>query len=146
MGKQNLEELDTGVRMGGRKINNLRYADDTTLLAESKEELLQLVTSVKEKSAQAGLYLNLKKTKVMSTEEIEEFEVDGEKVGVVQDFVFLGAKIEDLSSCKGEIETIGIRQSGNDRAKQDMERQRYNNYNKMQNSKCISVPSSAVWL
>ena len=56
--------------MGGRKINNLRYADDTTLLAESNEELLQLVTSVKEKSAQAGLYLNLKKTKVMSTEEI----------------------------------------------------------------------------
>ncbi len=57
--------------MGGRKINNLRYADDKTLLAESKEELLQLVTSVKQKNAQAGLYLNLKMTKVMSTEEIE---------------------------------------------------------------------------
>ena len=61
MRQANLEELDIGVRMGGRKINNLRYADDTTLLAESKEELLQLVTSVKEKSAQAGHYLNLKK-------------------------------------------------------------------------------------
>ena len=85
--------------MGGRKINNLRYADDTTLLAESKEELLQLVTSVKEKSAPAGLYLNLKKTKVMSTEEIDKFEVDVEKV-VVQDFVFLGAKIDDSGSCK----------------------------------------------
>ena len=78
--------------MGGRTIHNLRYADDTTLLAKSKEELLQLVTSVTEKSAQAGQYLNLKKTKIMSTEEIEEFEVDGEKVGVVRDFVFLGAK------------------------------------------------------
>ena len=89
--------------MGGRKINNLRYADDTTLLEESKEELLQLVTSVKEKCTHAGLYLNLKKTKVMSTEEIEEFEVDGEKVGVVRDFVFLGAKIEDSGSCKGDI-------------------------------------------
>ena len=64
--------------MGGRTINNLRYADDTTLLAESKEELLQLVTSVSENSAHAGQYLNLKKTKVMSTEEIKEFEVDGE--------------------------------------------------------------------
>ena len=84
MRQANLEELDIGVRMGGRKINNLRYADDTTLLAESKEELLQLVTSVKEKSALAGLYLNLKKTKVMSTEEIDEFEVDVEKVGVVR--------------------------------------------------------------
>ena len=83
MRQANLEELDIRVRMGGRKINNLRYADDTTLLAESKEELLQLVTSVKEKGAQAGLYLNLKTTKVMSTKEIEEFEVDGEKVGVV---------------------------------------------------------------
>ncbi len=95
MRQANLEELDIGVRMGGRQINNLRYADDTTLLAESKEELLQLVTSVKEKSTQAGLYLNLKKTKVMSTEEIDECKVDGEKVGVVRDFVFLGAKIDD---------------------------------------------------
>ena len=103
MRQANLEELDIGVRMGGRKINNLRSADDTTLLAESKEELLQLVTSVKEKSAQAGLYLNLKKTKVMSTEEIEEFEVHGEKVGVVLDFVFLCAKIEDSGSSKGEL-------------------------------------------
>ena len=102
MREANLEELDIGVRMGGRKINNLRYADVTTLLAESKEELLQLVTSVIEKSAQAGHYLNLKKTKIMSTEEIEEFEVDGEKIGVVQDFIFLGAKIEDSGSCKGE--------------------------------------------
>ena len=88
--------------MGGRKINNMRNADDTTLLAESKEELLQLVTSVKEKSAQAGLYLNLKKTKVMSTEEIDEFEVDGEKVGVVREFVLLGANIDDSGSSKGE--------------------------------------------
>ena len=103
MRQANLEELDIGVKMGGRKINNLRYADDTTLLAESKEELLQLVTNVKEKSAQAGLYLNLKKTKVMSTEEIEEFELDGENIEIVRDFVFLGAKIEDSGSCKGEI-------------------------------------------
>ena len=101
MRQANLEELDIGVRMGGRIINNLRYADATTLLAECKEELLQLVTSVIEKSTQAGLYLNLKKTKVMSTEEIDEFEVDGENVGVVRDFAFLGAKIDDSGSCKG---------------------------------------------
>ena len=105
MRQANLEELDIGVRMGGRKLNNLRYAGDTTLLAESKEELLHLVTSAKEKSAQAGLYLNLKKTKVMSTEEIEEFEVDGEKVGVVRDFVFLGANIEDSVDGRQSSET-----------------------------------------
>ena len=103
MRQANLVELDIGVKTGGRKINNLRYADDTTLLAESKEELLQMVPSVKEKIAHAGLYLNLKKTKVMSTEEMEEFELDGEKVEIVRDFVFLGAKIEDSGSCKGEI-------------------------------------------
>ena len=100
--------IGKGVRQGcvlSPYLFNLRYADDTTLLAESKEELLQLATNqnVKEKSAQAGLYLNLKKTKVMSTEEIEEFEVDGEKVGVEQDFIFLGAKIEDSGSRKGYI-------------------------------------------
>ena len=89
--------------MGGRKINNLRYADDTTLLAESKEELLQLVTSLKEKSDQAGLYLNLKKTKVKSTEEKEEFELDGENIEIERDCVFLGAKIEESGSCKGAI-------------------------------------------
>ena len=61
MKQANLEELDIGVRMRGRKINNMRYADDTTLLTESKEELLQLVTSVNEKSDQTGLYLNLKR-------------------------------------------------------------------------------------
>ena len=90
MRQANLEELDIGVRMGGRNINNLRYADNTTLLAESKGELLQLVTSVKAKSVQSGLYLNLKQAKVMSTEHIEEFELDGEKVETVRDFVFLG--------------------------------------------------------
>ena len=93
----------------GRKKNKQFeiYADDTTLLAKSKEEHLQLVTSVIEKSAQAGLYLNLKKTKIMSTEEIEEFEVDGGKVGVVRDFIFLGAKNEDSGSVKEKCETIG---------------------------------------
>ncbi len=85
-----------------KKINNLRYVDDTTLFAESNEQL-QLVTSVKAKSAQAGLYLNMKKTKVVSTEEIEEFDFFGEKLEIVRDFVFLGAKIEDSGSCKGEI-------------------------------------------
>ena len=96
MRQANLEELDIGERMGGRKINSLRYA-------KSKEELLKLVTNVKAKSAQAGLYVNLEKTKVMYTEEIDEFSLDGEKVEIVRDFVFLGAKNEDSGSCKGEL-------------------------------------------
>ena len=78
MRQAHLEEMDIGVRMGGRKRNNLRYADDTTLLAESKQELLQLVTNEKEDECPGRTLLKPKKTKVMSTEEIEEFEVEGE--------------------------------------------------------------------
>ena len=132
--------------MFSSNTDNIIYADDTTLLAENIEELLQLVTSVKEKSAQAGLYLNLKKTKVMSTAEIEEFEVDGEKVGVVRDFDFLGAKIEDSGSCKGEI----LRRLALGRAAMTELNKIWKDkviaITTRQNSKCISFPSSAVWL
>ena len=84
-------------RGGGQRVADNKIPNNTCYLSSVS------VTSVKEKSAQAGLYLNLKKTKVMSTEEMEEFELDGENVEVVRDFVFLGAKIEDSGSCKGEI-------------------------------------------
>ena len=90
-------------RMGGRTINNLRYAADTTFLAESKEELLKLVTHLKEKSSPEGLYLNLKKTKVMSAKEIEEFVLEGDTVEIGRDFLILGAEIEDSGSCKVDI-------------------------------------------
>ena len=91
------------MKIGGRRVNNLRYADDTTLLAESKEDLLNLMERVQTHSAKAGLHLNLKKTKVMCTEELDEIILDGNKVEIVHDFNFLGSRIDDNGTCKGEI-------------------------------------------
>ena len=103
MRQADLGELEIGVRIGGRKINNLRYADDTTLLAESKADLLQLLEKVKQQSIKAGLHLNFKKTKVMATEDLDEFLLDGKKIDIVGDFIFLGSKIQNSGRCEGEI-------------------------------------------
>ena len=88
-----LDELQTGIKIGGRNINNLRYADDTTLMAESEEELKSLLMRVKEESERAGLKLNIKKTKIMASGPITAWQIEGEKVEVVTDFFFLGSKI-----------------------------------------------------
>ena len=87
-----LEEAQAGVKIAGRNINNLRYADDTTLMAES-EELKSLLTKVKEESENLGLELNIQKTKIMASDPITSWEIDGETVETVADFIFLGSKI-----------------------------------------------------
>ena len=88
-----LEELQTGIKIGGRSINNLRYVDDTTLMAESKEELKSLLMRVKEESERASLKPNTKKTKIMTSIPITSWQIEGEKVEVMTDFIFLGSKI-----------------------------------------------------
>ena len=88
-----LDELQAGVKIGWRNINNLRYAHDTTLMAESKGELKSLSMRVKEESERAGLRLNIKKTKIMTSSRITIWQIEGEKVEVVIDFLFLGSKI-----------------------------------------------------
>ncbi|XP_062814690.1 leucine-rich repeat-containing protein 4C isoform X2 [Anolis carolinensis] len=98
-----LEESKARVKIAGRNINNLRYADDTTLMAESEEELKSLITKVKEESAKAGLQLNIKKTKIMATTPIDNWQIEGENVEVVTDFIFLGAKITADADCSQEI-------------------------------------------
>ena len=85
-----LEEAQTGIKIAGRNINNLRYADDSTLMAESKEELKSLLIKVKEKSEKVGLKLNIQKTKVMASGPITSWEVDGETVETVSDFILGG--------------------------------------------------------
>ena len=85
-----LEEAQAGLKIGGRNINNLRYADDTTLMAESEEELKSLLMKVKEKSEKVGLKLNIPKTKIMASGPITSWEIDGE---TVSDFIFWGSKI-----------------------------------------------------
>ena len=88
-----LEEAQAEIKISGRNINNLRYADDTTLMAESEEELNSLLMKVKEDSEKIGLKLNIWKTKIMASDPITSWEIDGETVGTVSDFIFLGSKI-----------------------------------------------------
>ena len=92
MRKTRLEEAQAGIKIAGRNINKLRYADDTTLMAES-EELKSLLMKVKEESEKVGLKLNIEKTKIMASGPITSWEIDGETVETVADFVFLGSKI-----------------------------------------------------
>ena len=98
-----LDESQAGVKLGGRNINNLRYADDTTLMAESEEELKSLLMRVKEERERAGLKLNIKKTNIMASGPITSWQIEGEKVEVVTDFLFLGSKITVDGDCSHEI-------------------------------------------
>ena len=98
-----LEETQAGIKIAGRNINNLRYADDTTLMAESEEELKSLLMKVKEESEKVGLKLNIQKTKIMASSPITSWEIDGETVETVSDFIFLGSKITAYGDCSHEI-------------------------------------------
>ena len=98
-----LEEAQAGIKIAGRNINNLRYADDTTLMAESEEELKSLLMKVKEQSEKAGLKLNIQKMKIMASGPITSWEVDGETVETVSDFIFGGSKITADGDCCHEI-------------------------------------------
>ena len=97
------EEVQAGIKIAGRNINNLRYADDTTLMAESQEELKSLLMKVKEESEKVGLKLNIQKTKMMASGPTISWEVDGETVETESDFIFLGSKITADGDCSHEI-------------------------------------------
>ena len=98
-----LEEVQAGIKIAGRNINNLRYADDTTLTAESEEELKSLLIKVKEESEKVGLKLNIQKTKIMASGPITSWQVDGETVETVADFILGGSKITAYVNCSHEI-------------------------------------------
>ena len=98
-----LEETQAGIKIAGRNINNLRYADDTILMAESEEELKGLLMKVKEESEKLGLKFNIQKTKIMASSPIISWEIDGETVEPVADFIFLGSKITADGDCSHEI-------------------------------------------
>ena len=98
-----MDEAQAGVKIAGRHINNLRYADDTTLMAEREEELKSLLIKVKEESEKAGLKLNVQKTKIMASSPITSWQIDGETMKTVTDFIFLGSKITADGDCSHEI-------------------------------------------
>ena len=97
------EETQAGIKIAGRNINNLRYEDDTTLMAESKEELKSLLMKVKEESEKIGLKLNIQKMKIMAFGPITSWEIDGETVETVSEFIFWGSKITADGDCSHEI-------------------------------------------
>ena len=98
-----LEETQAGIKIAGGNINNLKYADDTSLMAESEEELKSLLMKVKEESEKVGLKLNIQKTKIMATGSITSWEIDGETMETVSDFIFGVSKITSDGDCSHEI-------------------------------------------
>ena len=98
-----MDEAQAGVKISGRNINNLRYTDDTTLMAESEEELKSLLMKVKEESEKAGLKLSIQKTKIMASYPIMSWQIDGEMMETVTDFIFLGSRITADDACSHEI-------------------------------------------
>ena len=98
-----LDEAQAGIKIARRNINNLRYADDTTLMAESEEELKSSLMKVKEESGKVGLKLNIQKTKIMASGPITSWQIDGETMEAVSDFIFLGSKITADGDCSHEI-------------------------------------------
>ena len=103
IGNAGLDEAQAGIKIAGRNLNNLRYADDTTLMAESEEVLKSLLMKVKEESAKVRLKLNIQKTKIMASGPITSRQIDGDTVETVSDFIFLGSKITADGDCSHEI-------------------------------------------
>ena len=103
MRNSGLEEAQAGIKIAGRNNNNLRYADDTTLMADSEEELKSLLMKVKEESEKVGLKLNIQKTKIMASGPVTSWQIDAETVETVSDFIFLGSKISVYGDCSHEI-------------------------------------------
>ena len=102
-----LDEVQAGIKIAGRNINNLRYADDTTLMAESEEKLKSILVKVKEESEKAGLKLNIQKTKIVASSPITSWEIDGETAETVADFILGGSKITADGDCSHAIKTLG---------------------------------------
>ena len=98
-----LDEAQAGIKIAGRNINKLRYADDTTIMAESEEELKSLLMKVKEESEKVGLKLNIKKMKIMVSSSVTSWKTDGETMKTARDFIFLGSKIRADGQCSHEI-------------------------------------------
>ena len=139
-----LEEAQGAIKIAGRNINNLRYADDTTLMAESEEELRNLLMKVKVESEKVGLKLNIQKTKIMASSPITSWEVDGETVETVSDFIFLGSKITADGDCSHEIKMLTPWKKSYDQTRQHIKKQRHYFANKVPSSQSYGFSSSHV--
>ena len=142
-----LEEAQAGIKIARRNISNLRYADDTTLMAESEEELKSLLMKVKEESEKAGLKFNIQKTKIMASSPITSWEIDEETVETVSDFIFGGSKIIAEGDCSHEIKRrLLLRRKVNDQPRQHIQKQRHYFANKVPSSQGYGFSCGHVWM
>ena len=133
-------------RLLGENINNLRYADDTTLMAESEEELKSPLMKVKEEGEKVGLKLNIQETKIMASCLITSCQIDGETVETVSDFIFLGSKVTADGDCSQEIKTLGPWRESYDQPRQHIKKQRHFFANKGPSCQGHGFSSGHVWM
>ena len=139
-----LDEAQAGIKIAGRKINTLRYADDTTLMAESEEEIKSFLMKVKEESEKFGLKLNIQKTKIMASGPITSWQIDGETVETVTDFIFFGSKITADDDFSHEIERRIL--LGYDQPRQHIKKQRHYFVNKGLSNQGYGFSTGHVWM
>ena len=142
-----LDEAQTGIKIARRNINNLRYADDTTPMAKSKEELKSLLMKEKE-SEKVGLKLNIQKTKIMASSPITSWQIDGESMETVTDFIFLDSKITADGDCNHEIKEafLALCKENYDQPRQHIKNQRHYFADKVPSSQNYGFSSSHVWM
>ena len=138
--------MNNKIKIAGRNINNLRYADDTTLMAESKEQLKSLLMKVREESEKAGLKVNTQKMKIMAFGPITSWQIDGEQVETVTDFIFLGSRITVDSDCSYEIKTLVPWKKIYNKPRQHIEKQRHYFANKGTSSQGYGFSTGHVWM
>ena len=141
-----LEEAQAGIKIAGRSINNLRYADGTTLMAESEEALKSLLMKVKEESEKVGLKLNIQKTKIKSSYPITSWQIDEERMEIVRDFVFLGSKITADGDCSHETKTLAPWKKSYDKPRQHIKKQKHYFTDKCPSSQSYGFSSSHAWM
>ena len=141
-----LDEAQAGVKIARRNINKLRYAGDTTLMAESKEEVKSLLMKVKEESENVGLKLSTQKTKIIASNPITSWQIDGETMETVTDFILRGFKITADGDCSHEIKTIAPWKKSYDQPRQHIQKQRHYFANRGLYSQSYSFSSGHVWM
>ena len=141
-----LEEAQAGIKIAGRNINNLRYADDTTLTAESEEDLKSLLMKVKEESEKVGLKLNIQKTKIMASGAITSWQIHGETVETVADFIFWAPKLLQMVNAAMNLKDAYSLEKTYDQPRQHIKKQRYYFANKSPSSQGSGFSSCHVWM
>ena len=139
-----LEEAQAGIKIAGRNINNFRYVNNTTLMVESEEELKSLLMKVKQKSEKVGLKLNIQKTKIMASGPMASWEIDGETVETVSDFIFLGSRITADGDCSHEIKTLAFWKKSYNQPRQHIQKHRHYFANKVPSSQGYGFSSGHV--